>query len=583
MLGRWIVFGLAGLLLAGAAGCGKNAAESTSTAPPTGYYVDATAGDDANAGTPAAPWRTLARAETADFSSLKTIFLKRGGTWLEPFTFPVSGLTLAAYGTGAPPLLDGRTPVDTWTSLGGGLYSKAVALGAGEGLGNVSMDGVMMTFQPWDTDAVTSLGTAPDGSFTYDYATGTLYIRIADAPSLHAFLASVKLIGVEGVGLSNLTVNGLELVGFSLHGIHLQDCAGCTVRNTTLSRIGGAVISPGTPNLYAGNGIEFGNASTNGLVDGVTVSDVFDSCLSPQTYQSGQAASGFQFSNSSLTRCGFAGVEISVLSNGGSTGSSIQDVSLSGLSISDTGTGWSGRRYGTEGHGIRIGADAGAGTISGVTIAGTDVSGAAGTGIRIFGEAGTVTVSATQVRGGAGIGIDLSDPGATTAKLVLVTSLVRANAGYGLSVNLPAGQGVNLYQDTFYANGGINLAIFNQAGEALIENNLFDSAGDMAHLYTAAPLAGTVALDHNCYREGAGMIGYNGANYATLAAFRAAESLEVNGASGANLMLADPANGDLSLNTGSPCIGVGATGLGITTDYAGKPFASPPSAGALEY
>ncbi len=84
----------------------------------TGYFVDATQGDDTNPGTRNAPWKTLAKASTATLSSGDALLLKCGEKWRENVSFPTpfaaSGTVLiAAYGdcTSAYPTLSGATLV----------------------------------------------------------------------------------------------------------------------------------------------------------------------------------------------------------------------------------------------------------------------------------------------------------------------------------------------------------------------------------------------------------------------------------------------------------------------------------------
>jgi len=58
---------------------------------------------------------------------------------------------------------------------------------------------------------------------------------------------------------------------------------------------------------------------------------------------------------------------------------------------------------------------------------------------------------------------------------------------------------------------------------------------------------------------------------------------ETGGIVGEDPLLADPSSGDYHLQTGSPAIGQGATTSGVTTDYDGVAYASPPSIGAFEF
>lgn len=549
---------------------GGNTNPSTSA-----YYVDATGGNDGNAGTSSAPWQTLAKVAATSFPSGTTVYLKRGSTWNEQLIVPSSAITIDAYGSGALPTLNGSRQVSSWAAGTGGLYSAAVTLGNGEALGNLSENGTMMSFVPWSTDAATTFASAATGSYAYDYANSTLYIKPAGTPAASTYLASTKLYGISATAMSNVIVKNVNITRFSLHGIHFRDCSSCEVHNATIGQGGGASLAP---NVYAGNGIEFGNSSNNGVVDTVTISDIFDSCITPQTYLSNQTLTAISISNATLSKCGFAGIEISVLSNGGSTGSAINGISVSSTAIADIGRGWAGRRYGTEGNGIRIQADSGAGTINGVMLSTTSITNSAGDGIKLAGETGMTGINRMNIQTSALYGIELAAASAATPHLKLTSSLIHHNGSYGISYNAPYAAGLELYHNTLADNGTINLAIFNQAGMAKIENNIFYGSSAMTDLYAANALAGMVTVNNNCYNEMTNMFGYAGTAYSTIAAFRAT-GLESNGVGNSSIGL----NGDYTPSTSSPCKASGNMMTGVTMDYTGKAYGNPPSSGAYQY
>ena len=561
--------------------CGGGS-ESGATA---NYFVDAVYGGDSNPGTQSSPWKTLAKVSATTLPSGATIFLKRGTVWNEQLTIPSSGITVDAYGLGALPVIDGsRAVAGIWTGPVGGLYSATVALNPGEGLGNLSENGTMMSFLAWNTDAATTFAAAATGTYSYNYATSTLYIKPSVSPALNVYRASVKYFGITATSLSDVIVRNVQITRFSLNGINFKDCVRCEVHGAVVSQGGGAVILA-SPLLYAGNGIEFDNNSTNGVVDGATVSEIFDSCISPQTYVSSRTLSAITIKNSAVDKCGFAGVEVSVLGNSGAaTSSVISGVTLSGLSITNAGKGWSGQRYGATqgGLGIRIIADTGAGSMSNVQVDTTTISGSAGDGIRLAGNIGTVNLHRMNIRNNVD-GISLLDPAgaATSDKLHLTSSLVHHNTRYGIHYDSPTAAGFELYQDTFADNGTINLAVFHQAGVAKIQNNIF--YGSAVHLYSTAALAGVV-VNNNCYDQYPGMVGYNTATYDTVFLFNAGTGFEANGFGGTSgvIGLADPATGNLVL-TGGSCTARGSSTVGVAVDYSGNPFANPPSSGAYQF
>jgi hypothetical protein len=565
-------------LISSLVSCGGGSTTPTTPAL-TAYYIDADSGSDLNSGhESSSAWKSLAQISAAHVPSGSSIYLKRGAVWYEQLTVPGSSIVIDAYGDGALPLprIDGSKLVGAWTDEGGGYYSAVVTLGANEGLGNLSVDEAMMPFVAWNTDVATTLGSAANGTYSYQYP-NRIFIKSAAAP-MGVYRASVRFFGVAAVSMHDIVVKNVETRRFSLNGINFKDCIRCEAHGVVVSRGGGAMIAP---NLYAGNGIEFDNSSSNGVVDGAVVSEIFDSGISPQTYISNQTMTSITIKDSSMDKCGFAGVEVSVLSNGGSTGSSIAGVVLSGLTIANAGKGWSGRRYGSEGNGIRIRADTGAGTMGNIQVDTTTISGSAGDGVSLAGEIGTVNLHRMNIKNNAFNGIILAEPSATSLKVHLTSSLVHDNALYGFVYNAPAAAGFELLQNTFSNNAGSNLVVLGQANTAKIQNNLL--FGSTAQIYTNFVLAGAV-IDNDCYNEFAGMISYNNsAPYDTVAAFRAAyPAYEANGMGG-TVGLANPATGDFTLLSGSDCKTRGSASVGVTVDYSGYAFANPPSSGAYQF
>lgn len=97
------------------------------------YYVKPS-GNDALAGNSIEnAWRTVAKVNASTFAAGDVILFQRGGVWNETLSPPSSGtsgnvITFGAYGTGANPVLESFTTLTSWTSVGGGLYSKAVSV-----------------------------------------------------------------------------------------------------------------------------------------------------------------------------------------------------------------------------------------------------------------------------------------------------------------------------------------------------------------------------------------------------------------------------------------------------------------------
>jgi len=76
------------------------------------YYVDAVSGNDAAAGTQAAPWKSVTKVNSAALTAGSTVYFKAGGSFGSSVLTPKSGaagslVTYATYGTGAKPTMGG--------------------------------------------------------------------------------------------------------------------------------------------------------------------------------------------------------------------------------------------------------------------------------------------------------------------------------------------------------------------------------------------------------------------------------------------------------------------------------------------
>ena len=581
-------FSLLALLLSSCGGGSGGAGSGSDGITFTEYYVNAVNGSDGNNGlSRTTAWQTLSKISNTNFTTATKIFLNRGDSWSEPLILNNSNMSIDAYGNGALPKINGARIIAPWGNVGLGVYSAVVSLDTGQGLGNLSENNTLLNFVPWDNDVTTTLATASTGSYSYNYALSTLYIKPATEPNLNSYLASVELYGIYAKDISNISISNLYISRVSLNGIEFHNCVSCNVDNVTVSQVGGAVIGPNIiarPDyLYAGNGIDYSNSCSNSTVKNVTVSEIFDSCLAVELYLNNNHVSNIQLTNAVLSQCGFAGIEVSVLSNQGiNTNSTIDNINMSSVTVDNAGKGWSGRRYGTDGHGVRIIADSGAGSMNNIRMSNVQVSESAGDGVKLAGEINTITIERVRSSRNDGVGINVAAPSATTLRLDLSASIIDKNTGYGISYNAPEAAGFKLYHNTFYNNGIINLAVFNQTGVADIRNNVFNSSAAMTHLFAASALV-SPTIDNNCYNDSTNMFGYNGLVYSTVATFNSSTGFETNGVGDLPVALSNAAADVFTLSSTSSCRGLGVSGIGITSDYINSLYASPPSSGAYAY
>ena len=301
-------------------------------------------------------------------------------------------------------------------------------------------------------------------------------------------------------------------------------------------------------------------------------------------YSSNQTASGFVFKNSTLDTCGFAAVEIAILDpTGSTTGCTLNNVVVENITITNSGKGWSGRRYGLEGRGIKI-MTAGDGTSTGISIKNVSISNSAGEGIFLVGEVGNVNITRSKITTSNGYGILVADGSATSIKLSLSSSLIYNNTGSaGIGLNAPHGAGIDLFHNTFYNNGIVNISIFGQDDSVNIKNNIFFTDSGISHIYSNGVLTNP-SINYNCYNDSSNIFNYNSHIYSTVANFNTNEAFEANGIGTGVVALKDVSSQDFTLLGTSSCKTLGVTGTGITIDYAGNTFSSSnPSAGAFQY
>ena len=126
------------------------------------------------------------------------IALKCGSVFRE--TLPAAAiekdnLRILTYGTGARPMIVGSDRVTNWSfNATYGLYYTNLGSNVG---GNVTENGLPLTFVAWDTNLATTGPRIPVGGFSFDFNSFNLYVkpgyRIDDE-----FEAGCRLYGIDG-------------------------------------------------------------------------------------------------------------------------------------------------------------------------------------------------------------------------------------------------------------------------------------------------------------------------------------------------------------------------------------------------
>jgi parallel beta-helix repeat protein len=183
------------------------------------YYVDQTAGNDANAGTSdTAPWKTLAKVSGFTFPAMSNILLKRGETWAEQLTLPRSNLYLGNYGSGALPIITGSNIRDHCIDS--------------VGKNNIIIDGISASNTVWETiNIVTCINAV-----------------VKNCTSALGGNAAIMMEAVTGFDVFNNTITGSNGNGISVVG-----CTGGEVRNNDVAACGIVTDDRSCISLYTGN------------------------------------------------------------------------------------------------------------------------------------------------------------------------------------------------------------------------------------------------------------------------------------------------------------------------------------------
>ena len=256
------------------------------------YYVDATGGNDSNAGTATgSAWKTIAKVNASSFSAGDFILFKRGETWREPLVVSSSGsagnpITFGAYGTGSLPVLMASTsksnPTD-WTADAS--VNIWFATGFPTDVGSIMVNGT--TVLTGKVSSKASLNS--QGKFWYNPSNSSVYMYSTSNPATYynngiecwwkGTAASNGNI-IHASGKNYLDFQDLELKYGGGHGIQIVNTTGSNIRRLTVSYVGGSYL---TGTTRYGNGIELWEGANTVTIENNSVSQTFDECLTSQS------------------------------------------------------------------------------------------------------------------------------------------------------------------------------------------------------------------------------------------------------------------------------------------------------------
>ncbi len=208
------------------------------------YYVSA-AGSDTNPGTSAAPWRTIAKVNSATLAAGDTIHFRCGDTWRETLVPQKSGsatakVTYTSYDTGAKPVISGAEVITgPWTLHSGGTANTYVTPLAAQTMMVTRSNSYIKKGGSINTLAVNQ----------YRWEAGMLYINIGSDPSASLIEVGQRSNGVAPAnGRNHVTLRDLRIEKTNISNIRVvqgsfwivEDCE-IYYGNSNSAAAGGAV------------------------------------------------------------------------------------------------------------------------------------------------------------------------------------------------------------------------------------------------------------------------------------------------------------------------------------------------------
>jgi hypothetical protein len=305
----------------------------------TTYFIDFTDGVDEYSGTSASfPWKSLNKVNSFAFQPGDSILFKCGETWRGQL-LPKSGnssarINYGSYGIGELPNLLGSYNMNLesdWTLFSGNIW-KCKSLSPTD-VGNIIFDNEnSVGIKKWN---LTELLQQDD--YYYNISSEELYLYSNGNPAVvHSVIeCALRNHIINYTNCSYANFESLSLKYGSAHGFGGSNTNHLTIKNCELSWIGGGDLNMDGQIRY-GNAIEFWGNSSNCIVDGNKIWEIFDTGVTNQcSYLCTQQ--DIIYRNNVIWNCGMAAVEIW---NRPET-STLQAIFFENNTCVDIGFGWS--------------------------------------------------------------------------------------------------------------------------------------------------------------------------------------------------------------------------------------------------
>ena len=276
------------------------------------YYIDSVSGDDTNAGTINAPWKTVDKVNKAGLQPGDSALFKRGSV-LRGQLKTASGTQQAwilygAYAAGSKPLFIGsvkKNAISDWQQESGNIWvcTESFQLDVGNLILN---DTAAFGLKKWSQS---DLKTQND----YYYDTGTKQLKIFSAANPASLYTNIECsINLDMINISRsgyAVIENLDLRYGGAHGINGASSHHIVIRDCDFSYIGGCALT-GLDKVRYGNAIQFWANAHDELVERCRIFEIYDTGVTCQN--TGQTIEQYNiyFRYNVIYRCALASCEI---------------------------------------------------------------------------------------------------------------------------------------------------------------------------------------------------------------------------------------------------------------------------------
>jgi hypothetical protein len=547
-----------------------NNTESETPKPHLRTFYVSNSGDDSNDGlSPQTPWRTISKVNSVNFLPGDAILFKRGDVWYERLSFKSSGnktnqITYGAYGEGLRPQINSRlipssfSNANNWVETSKGSNIWYIVYSSGRANGRWWVDGKEIVRRE-------NYQSLVEGEYFWDRGTGLtnrFYFYSVGNPSGKSFMKTDNRLTVEGKNY--ITVQHINFVYF--HSLHITDSSNWIIEYSNFD-------------YFGSNGIEFYTSSTGKTENIILRYNTLDTYCNQNynEYLSYNTGDGIRLLQ------GVKNVEVygNNFSNWGHTSMEIVAVGSSTRSIENIKVH---NNYFYSGD-IQYGRAMGFRVIEGLTnpekpiefynnlIVDQAVRSQVGAPYtKIYNNIWFGTYRREKHDAAASAALSIGGSRGKAKSMEIYNNIFAYAAGYGMRIasasTYPPEEDNIIRNNIFFENEerqlwGSSRGVYE---DQLFENNIFYSSKTSNVIEVGGKIM--KVSDFNALITGDKV--NNPHNFIT------SGNLDVNP------LFVDPKNGDFRLKAGSPAIGAGIN-VGLTHDYAGRPYKNPPSIGPYEY